>query len=177
MENAFDDLLFDVRRSVRYHNRRRSFYDRFHKSNTVLGLIGGSAVVATLLADRGPDFLPLVFGAVVAISSALDLVIGSAGQARRHHDFARRYFNLEKEMVAAEPRNDRKKISAWTQARLEIEAEEPPVMHVLNVICHNELCRALGYNENQMVKIGPVQRLLSNVVDVGEYKIKAGQAC
>jgi hypothetical protein len=113
---------------------------------------------------------------VVAISSAIDLVIGSAGQARLHHDFARQYFNIEKEMVAAAP-GEPATIAAWTQARLDIEAEEPPVMRVLDVICHNELCRALGYNENQMVKIGPVQRLFSNIIDLGEDKIKAGQAC
>ena len=39
-------LLFGVRRSVRYHDRRRGFYESFHTVVVFLSVIGGSATIA-----------------------------------------------------------------------------------------------------------------------------------
>ena len=177
MDDKLHGLLFDIRRSVRYHNRRRAYYDRCHNVSTILGLVGGSAVVVALLAETVSHEMTLIFGAVVAIASAIDLIIGSSGKARLHHDYARQYFNLEKEIASAGRSISEEQLAGWTKARLDIEAEEPPVLHILNVICHNELCRAMGYKEDQMVKIGPIQRLFSGIMDIGEHKIQAQDIC
>jgi hypothetical protein len=53
-----------------------------------------------------------------------------------------------------------------------IEAEEPPILRVLDSVVYNELCKALGYDECQMVKIGWLQSLMSQIIDLWPSKIK-----
>ena len=55
--------------------------------------------------------------------------------------------------------------------RLEIERDEPPVLRVLDSICHSELLRATGYDRSQYVEIAWYQRLLAQFVDVREHAI------
>jgi hypothetical protein len=173
LQEQFDDLLFGIRRSVRYHNRRRSFYDRLHKFNTIIAVVGGSAVIATILGEFGTPW-PLAFSVLVTISAAIDLALSSPQAARSHHDLSRKYFDIEKEMIACQSPSDQDLVG-WTERRLTIEADEPPVLHVLNTICHNELCRALGYGDS--VNLTYLQRLFSNFFDLSEHKIKANIAC
>lgn len=173
LQDKFDDLLFGIRRSIRYHNRRRSFYDRLHKFNTIIAVVGGSAVIATILGKLGASW-PLAFSVVITISAAVDLALNSSQAARFHHDLSRKYFDIEKEMIAGQEPSDQDLV-AWTERRLTIEADEPPVLHVLNTICHNELCRALGYGNP--VNLSWLQRLFSNFFDIREYKIQQGLSC
>lgn len=173
LQDRFHDLLFGVRRSIRYHNRRRTYYDRFHKFNMIVGVVGGSAVIAALLGEFG-DIWPLAFSALIAVSAATDLVINSSQMARFHHDLSRKYFEIEKEMVSYHKPTE-EAVVEWTERRLSIEADEPPVLHVLNTICHNELCRALGYG--QQVKLGRLQRLFSSFFDLGEHKLNQSLSC
>ena len=43
------NLLRGVRRSIRYHNRRRRFFDGFDKFAKILSVIGGSAAIAAVV--------------------------------------------------------------------------------------------------------------------------------
>ncbi len=73
---------------------------------------------------------------MVALASALDLAVGTSRCANLHGDLARRFAhgrNLEDE-----------EFEQLTRMRLEIESGEPPVLRLLDVICHYELLRALG---------------------------------
>jgi hypothetical protein len=54
------------------------------------------------------------------------------------------FFELEKGIVAAVELNAEKEAAIVAQ-RLDIEACEPPILRVLDSICHNEMMRALGY--------------------------------
>ena len=47
--NERHNLLFSVRRSVRYHNRRILFYDHLHKLAISLALLSSSATVVAVL--------------------------------------------------------------------------------------------------------------------------------
>lgn len=177
MSEAADELatkwrnvLFDVRRSVRYHIRRRRFFDRLDQFTNMLGLVFGSTAVYGVMNDNA-DLKPLAIGAaaIVTIFSAINLVVGSARQAREHADFARQFVDLEKKMNAT---LSEQLLQEITHARLAIEAEEPPIMRVLDCICHNELCQALGYEER--AKITWIQRLFAQVFDIRPDLIKAG---
>jgi hypothetical protein len=55
---------------------------------------------------------------------------------------------------------------------LMIEADEPPILRVLDSVVYNELCKALGYEECHMVKIGWFQSMLSQIFDLYPSKIK-----
>lgn len=173
LENEFHNLLFGVRRSIRYHSRRRSFYDRFNLSVNAFSLIMGSATVLGTLKDHWHG-LAIFAAMLVTILAAINLVVGSARQARLHHDLCKRFIDLEKEITSCKDRNE-DNLALFTGERLDIEAEEPPMLHVLNSICHNELARAMGYSEPEhFAKITFLQRLFAPIIDIREHTIKLG---
>ena len=162
-------LLFGVRRSIRYHNRRRLFFDRVSKFSTFLSALFGTATVASALAQAGNGWV-IGFAVAVAVFSVMDLVVGTAQAARLHYDLARRFIDLEKAIISKkEPTHE--DTANFTAQRLEIEADEPPALKVLDSICHNELLRAMGYSSNQFAKISWYQRLFSQIMDIQEHKI------
>jgi hypothetical protein len=55
--------------------------------------------------------------------------------------------------------------------RLEIEANEPPVKRVLDSLCHNDLCRAMGCAPDQFVQVKLYQRMFAQFVDINQHKI------
>jgi hypothetical protein len=168
LEDRWHDTLFSVCRSIRYHQRRRAFYDRLDKASNMLSLIFGSATIYGILQENKKE-VALLASAFVTVLSSVNLVIGSAQRGRDHTDFMRKYIELEKRMLASPTEQLLLEVQA---ARLSIEAEEPPVMHVLNSICHNDMVRARGYPEHHFLEIGYIQALLSQVWDVGVSSIK-----
>lgn len=160
-------MQFGVRRSIRYHQRRRGFFDRIDQFSNMLSLIFGSAAIYGIL-EKDFKSLALVASALVTVLAAINLVIGSAQRARAHSDFVRRYVELEKRMLAKPSEDEYLKVA---EERLGIEAEEPPVLHVLNSICHNETMRAMGYKKEELAQIGFFQRLFSPVFDFCEHSI------
>ena len=51
--------------------------------------------------------------------------------------------------------------------RLEIETREPPHYRVLNLLCHNEMVKAMGKPAHEYVDIPRWQSLLAHFTDVG----------
>lgn len=170
LDKKSHDLLFGIRRSVRYHNRRRLFFDRFHKITVSLSLIFGSVTVSIALSQVARPVVS-VFAALVAVFAAIDLVFDAPQFARIHNDLARRFIDLEREMVVL-PSLSEEDIRNFTARRLEIEADEPPVLRVLNILCHNELMRAMGYADDLLVKISWPKRVLCHFCDLNDASIK-----
>jgi hypothetical protein len=167
------NLLFGVRRSIRYHNHRRRFFDGFDKFTKILAAVAGSAAFATALSHH--QTVTGVLAGIIAIFSAADLIIGASTAARLHADLAKRFAELEATIVRlGSPKPE--KIRELVADRLMIEAEEPPIWRVLDSVVHNELCKALGYEECHMVKIGRFQSLMSQLVDLWPSKIKKQSA-
>ena len=170
--DEFHELLFGVRRSVRYHTRRRAFYDRFNLFVNALALIMGSATVYGVLQDQAQK-IAIVAAMLVTVFSSINLVVGSSSKARLHHDLCRRFIELEKRMAACTEHSP-SSVASFNEERLDIEAEEPPVLRVLDAMCHNELARAMGYGSEEFAKITFWQRLLANFMDFREHTIKIG---
>lgn len=170
LEDRWDALLFGVRRSSRYHNRRRRFFEGWHNVTSALNVIFSSATIATLLKSDDSIGIAAAFAVVISILSAIDLVVGTSRKAWLHADFAKRFIGLEKQMTRLPAEKDFQRLCI---ARLDIEAEEPPVLHVLNTICHNELLRALGYPEEKMIPLTLCQRLYAPFFDFREHAIAA----
>ena len=172
MINSIDDphdILFGVRRSVRYHTRRRMFFDRLDVVVQALAVIFGSVTIYTLFEGYHRRVSAIV-AAVVTVLSATNLVVGSNRMARLHHDLARRFIALEKEILNT-PEPTPEDLARWCAARLDIETEEPPPLRVLDSVCHNELMRAMGYPPEQLLRIGWLQRLFSPFFDFREHTI------
>lgn len=170
LTDNWEGLLFDIRRSVRYHNRRRAFFDRLDQTTNVLSLIFGSAAIYGVLSQANPNWAVLS-AAVVTIFSAVNLVVGSSQRARAHFDFARKYFELEQKMILV-PDASEEVVREMTVERLSIEKDEPPVLRVLDSICYNEQLLAMDYPEDQMVRVGFWQRFLSPVMDFQASKLR-----
>ena len=169
------ELLFGVRRSIRYHNHRKRFFDRLHKLSTALSALSGSATIVSVLAKAGPN-LTITFAAAVAIFSIIDIVIGTTQAFRLHDDLSRQFTLLEKDIISTINPND-DALAKWIAQRLDIEANEPTAMRVIDSICHNELIRALGYDLSELVEIKWYQRLFSQIIDIRQYSIKKKIEC
>ena len=150
------------------------FFDRFHKTSTFLSALSGTATLASVLARAGPEWT-LTFAAAVAVFSVIDLVVGTAPLARLHNDLAKRFIELEKDIIRSKDATD-VSVSVFTAQRLDIEADEPPPLKVLDSICHNELLRAMGYDKTEFVEIKWYQRLFSQFIDIREHKIQSKSA-
>lgn len=162
----YDDLLFDVRRSVRYHDRRVSFYEKFHKTVLFLALVSGSVSLAAFTAEFASDWsewAKLLPAALISVFAGLDLVVGSSSRARLHDRLKQRFIALEGRMQR-EKTNDTP--GKWTVERLEIEADEPPVLRVLDTLCHNEILRSMGYPPKDFIPVKPLQRFFSPFFDL-----------
>jgi hypothetical protein len=162
------NLLWGVRRSILYHTRRRMFYDRMGMWASACGVLLGSSVVVTTLQSLNEIALR-VMALLTAIFSLINLVVGSSGKARQHHDLVRKFTKLESDIIC-KPTPSEQDISELECRRLEIEAEEPPKLAVLDVICHNELLVAEGRDLDDYCDVGPIQRILS---DVGDWRASA----
>ena len=170
IETGWHKMQFDIRRSIRYHNRRCAHFDRLDKLTNMVSIVFGSAAVFGVL-ERDYQALALTAAALVTIISAVNLVVGSSLRARDHADFARWFVELEKELVGSEP--SPATLKHLTIRRLEIEANEPPVLRVLDCLCHNEEMRAQGYPVEQLARIRWWQALLAPLLDVREDLIHA----
>lgn len=164
------DLLFGVRRSIRYHARRRMFFDRFRQLTSALGVILGSATVFTLLNEMEPLY-PSLAAALVTVLFTIDLVVGTGPAARLHNDLNRRFIDLERQMELEEIPIDGHALAKHKAYRLEIEVDEPPVHRVLDMMCHNELLRAMGYEKSHFARIRLHQRLLAHFFDVQDDRV------
>lgn len=157
-------LLFGVQRSVRYHARRRQFYDRLDKGSNILAAVAGSATVVSAVSAISHVWT-VVLATLVAIFSAISIVVGPSQAARLHSDLARRFIELECEMQKCEHPDD-EDVNNYIAERLVIEMDEPPIMQVLNSICHNELCLALGYGDRYSAKVNWFQAMCAQLFDV-----------
>jgi hypothetical protein len=138
------EIIFGVRRSVRYHNRRRAFFDGWVLITNAVSVIFGSAAMWVFWSKANLDW-GVYAALIVTFFSAINLVVGAGQRARLHADLARRFFSLEKEIISmADPTEEQRRLLMGK--RLEIEADEPPVLRVVDVMCHNELADAMGFD-------------------------------
>ena len=155
LDRDYRGQLFGVRRSVRYHLRRRGFFERV-RGAAILG------IAASAMAALG--WAPVAAAAILALA-LLGLAADSTRKARRHGDLARRFIALERRLVEIGAAPTRAALVESIRERLDIEADEPPIRRILDTLCHNELWRAMGYPESEMVPVSFLQRLFANYFD------------
>lgn len=120
------DLLWDVRRSVRYHNRRRAWFERWHHGTLILAIVALSGVY-DLVAPAGIAFL------------ATNVVCRFSDRASDHKMFSAKFRMLEHKLL---PERTPEELDGLDLERLEIETDEPPIKRLLDVQCHYELWKA-----------------------------------
>lgn len=156
-DQRWNDLWY-VQRSIRYHARRRAFFDRWHRLTAGLSLIFASAAAADLLHASGHR-VALVAAFVIAVLSAADLVVGTAEMARKHDDLRRRFIILESRILPDEDPSP-ETLAAWCDERLSIECDEPPIYRAIDLLCENE--QAIATNYPPPARLTPFQRLTAH---------------
>lgn len=145
LSNEQYGLLFDVRRAIRYHDRRRSFYEQLHHLTSLLTiLMAGSVLFDLAKKAETADWLIWV-SVAAALLAAIDMVIGYSKHASLHSSLRERFANLEIEMVSGPDDGD-----CWLgyhKERLLIEKDEPAIYQVLDGLCRNELLVAEGFSK------------------------------
>lgn len=132
------ELLFAVRLSIRYHDRRKRFFAGLHRCTSAAGVLLGSAAAAAFLGTLSSQVGLYAALGVTAVTS-IDLVIGFATAATTHHDLKNRFIALEQDIIDA---HDDTHLGEHQRRRLEIEKDEPPIRRALCSLVHNELVRA-----------------------------------
>jgi len=140
--NEWDSLLFDVRRSIRYHSKRAGWFEFCGKTATAFAVFVSAGAITALL--KQCEWLSITASALVALSSIISLVFGWSQREHLHTDIKRKFLDIEKAMVKHEKPNGRI-LAEMTAERLSIEAQEPKKVDALDVVCHNELCIAQNY--------------------------------
>ena len=160
-DEPYRKLLFGVRRSVRYHFRRQRFFDAVNTSLLLAAAVAGFATTVGVVSEMYT--LARGAGIVTGMTSALQLIFTPGGLARLHNDLAREFIQLEKRAIVS----GSSALEDLQAERLGIEAREPPHYRTLNLICHNELVRAMGGSEREYVDIPRLGRMLAHFTDLG----------
>jgi len=167
------ELLFSVRRSTRYHNRRKRFFDTLNKWSNFFKVVGGSATMTTAIGQLGTTAIT-ISASTVAVLSGMDLIFQTSQMARLHGDLAKRFNHLERELIIAEVKGvTKEQLAAFCATRLEIEADEPPIMRNLDSGCHNEMLESMGYEPDHFVKLEWYQRgVFAHFISFRENRVR-----
>ena len=167
----YTDALFDVRLSIRYHERRQGFFNGVLKLAMFVTLILNSAAVGLVLSHLGEvwTILAMLTGTVFLAGS---LAYGVRSKSSLHEDLKRRFIRLEQE-IRGKPRTD--DTATWAQIeRLAIEADEPSAsMATVIAVCHNDESKAMGgFEEDDFIRVSPTQKLLRHLVNWKEETLQ-----
>ena len=139
LDNRIFQLDFAVEKSMRYHQRRRGWYETLHKGFMLVIIVCGS--LASL-----SNGLAFYLGITVAGLAALDLVFGLSHRARDHEMLFRRFSDLAVKIRADE--HTEENLKQWTRERINIETDEPPIYAALEADCDNKVRRAWDKTDN-----------------------------
>ncbi|MBF0462817.1 MAG: hypothetical protein HQL87_15685 [Magnetococcales bacterium] len=161
LDVRWDGLGFDIRTSVRYHQRRVRFFDRWNATTNAVVLFSGSSAVMTLLTEWLTQKAAIVvFGGIVSVFALIDLVVGTARMARIHEVLYRQYIDLECQWTAIHEPTEIA-FSDLESAKLRLEQGEPPPLITLVELCWNDTARSMG-SDYRIVGIKRLQKMLAN---------------
>ena len=165
------DLLFNIRRSIRYHKYRQDFFERCHNIVLLIALIFSSTTIISFtgIFPNYPEWLKFLPAVIVSIFTAVDLVLGFSRRSNLYSKLASKFIDLEKNIIKGDMYSE-EFIKEMEVKRLEIEEHETNTLIVLNAICYNEQSRA--QNMGKKAKLTYLQRILSNFIDLFPSKIK-----
>ncbi len=157
------EVSYRLRLSIRYHQRRTRFFDLWDKWIKVLVVLAGTSAFATLTIEAADASIAKWISAVIAVMGILSLVFAFSEKARTHANLARRYSELEAELAAMRTPRKGNLVDIDRRIRL-IEADEPPTLGALVVLCQNEIALQEGH-DGQITPLRWYHRILAHFVD------------
>ena len=163
------DLLFNVRRSRRYHEWRIKFFRRINATRIVLVFLSTSvAFIGSLKLGQLGYLIPWLTG-IAAVFAGFEYGARLSDRERLHEKLLRSFVELERAIVAEESKITETDLGKFRAAQLEIELDEPPILHTLNDLCYNAEVRARFVEEDwqkHMIKVSLPKRLLATLYDL-----------
>lgn len=133
------ELLFAVRRSIRYHDRRQRFFSQCHRLVSAIWIVSGAAIFGEIF---GNHKLLVILPTIAAVA---DIVIGFAQQMSEHKVLKQKFMQLETQIIS---NPDDSNHADFYSKRVAIESGEPPKLHALDLLCHNEVVHAYYSRED-----------------------------
>jgi hypothetical protein len=131
-----DSIDFGVQKSLRYHARRRRFFEALDNITKFLVVVtSASAFVAILGGEKSSITTSLT--AAVTILALADITFGFGRRSRIYQDLYRQFSELAIAItLVLDP--TRQDVTQLQARRLRIEADEPPQIYALERWCWNE---------------------------------------
>jgi hypothetical protein len=162
------DIAFPVRRSIRYHNARQSFFENWHRFTSFASVLVSSAASVAFFSAYPKELTASMLFFVAALN-AIELVVNTSKLALLHDSLKKQFISLEMNLLAGVDKLSEVDYIAACKARLAIENQEPPVLHYVNLQCHNEIIQSTpGFSKEDkkkaFVNITLWQKLSKNFV-------------
>jgi hypothetical protein len=153
----YHNLEYDSAVAMRYHGRRKEFFDALSRLDPALSvLFGGTAFAAVI---KGYETVGAYAALLVAATSAVNLAFGLGERGRRHEGLFQRWGALRAKLAAL-AENDDVALRSLEVVRAEIDAESPWQLKVLSVLCENE--EKAVRRDGSLYHVGTVQRTFAN---------------
>lgn len=149
------------------------FFERWNKLVLLFSALSATAIFTAVVANYGKTY-ELSFSFFLALITFIDLVVNSTRMSRLHSDLYRQFVDLEKDFILAGDAPEDLVLRQLHARRLSLEAEEPPVLTILNLLCHNEIVYAYGYDKSHLVPITAWQRFWAHFYSFGEQDALSG---
>lgn len=161
--------FFGVRRSERYHRKRRGFYSALAKSVAWATTFAGSGALASVLAEL-PGIVVVVLTAFIAAVSLAAVIGDFNGKAQLHQELLDAFTDLESEICSRGW--DQQLLATVRRKRGSLQKREPSILRVLDAMCHNEQARAEGCDPGQSAIVMWWQAVLAHLFDVLPSRLK-----
>jgi hypothetical protein len=157
----FHSIQFRVHVSMRYHQARRAWWGNLNRISSALAALAGSAALIAVFGDAHKSiwaWVSAISGSLAALNSALAF----AERSREHADLYRSFSGIASRMAASSS-TDEAAGRTFEAEVLQLEASEPPTIHSLNVICHNQECEAQGLPQQYKCRVYWINRVFAQV--------------
>ena len=163
LKDRFEDLRFDVVVSVKYHTRRRRFFESWQNAALFVAFIFSAATLSRLLQTLpdGQEWLGQLPAIATSLLIGLTLVGRVGAKAVDHNELKRRFIELQQKMELSRAEPTEQLFADCSADRLRIEKDEPPIDRVVHAFCYNETVKSLKRPEEtkRYVKITARHRL------------------
>ena len=143
-------LVFEVHKSMRYHAKRRSFFDNCNNLTRAGSAIFAAGAVVSVVSGSSSSTIAVSLS--LAVLSSVDLVVDFSRRARVYDDLYRDFCELAATIEENPGPAEEALIRAWGAKKLRLQADEPTNIDVLNVICANEELEGRGYDHKYLVR-------------------------
>lgn len=151
------ETWWNVQRSIRYHNYRHAFFERYSRLvsglNILLSSTAGAKLFNSVEDSNGSAWI--LMGILACLNTA-DLVYGTAKRSWHHRELRNKFIEIEKKFLVGRRKSyvSTETLELIEAEILSVETDEPAIYRNLDIFCHNEMIEAY-YKHDSAEKPAP----------------------